>query len=145
MAAHRIPKYVISDQISPSPRWFAASSDTILLVHEACQGAVDDQARYLATMWGLLGSSDADPVSNSTESRGDKAAGLDPGSAPGPEKGVHKVGGVGHPGVSGKEGWAPLWEALGVLSVPRVTLGAGEIRRVPALAYRSRVLDSRQS
>lgn len=70
-------------------------------VADACHAAVDEYARELASSWGLV----------PPDTRHDH----EPHRSKHPERGEFT-----------KQKWAPLWETLGVLSAPTLTVGAGE-------------------
>lgn len=103
---------------------------------DACRAAVDDQARSLAVAWGLQSrnsnsstASVEDQCTMHYQGNGDPAADELPLVAETSGPGVGRAGSVGTwKGTRAKfERWAPPWEALGVLSVPAVALGAGEV------------------
>ena len=103
-------------------------------VAEACQAVVDDEALALASAWGLLpGDSLGEtegvlPGDSLGETEGVAAgaqAALSPGSTV-PGVSIGAGGGAVCGGGKGREKWTPLWEALGVLSMPSVSVGAGK-------------------
>ena len=93
---------------------------------------MDDEALALASEWGLL------PRDNSLgEAEEITASSLPGGTEPEAQaalspaliaRGVSTVTGSGavFAGGKGREEWAPLWEALGVLCMPSVSIGAGK-------------------
>lgn len=95
---------------------------------------MDDQALALASSWGLL------PRDSSLGEAEEVATSYHPPSGTVPEaqatrshttsiaRGVSigTGGGAVCGGDKGREEWAPLWEALGVLSMPSVSIGAGK-------------------
>lgn len=105
-------------------------------VANACRAAVDNHARTLAEAWGLISTNS--PAATTTDQSTVNYQGngypspvglpLSPESL-GPGVGATRTEDIGTwEGVEAKhEQWTTLWEALGVLSLPSVTVGAGEV------------------
>lgn len=132
----------------PIPRC-SLGSLAVTTVPEACQAAVDDQARALAAAWGLLsrsinsnisgdasddeavavakhvGQAVADgstPSSPSTAATGAASAGA--ARPAGNNCGDGGGGRAERGGGTSRKDWAPLWEAMAMLSAPSVSVGA---------------------
>lgn len=85
---------------------------------------MDDQARALAAAWGLLSSDNK----NNNHISGDSAASDHEAVTVAKRFGAANNGGgdggAETGGDAGRDDWAPLWEAMAMLSVPSVSVGA---------------------
>ncbi len=95
----------------------------VVTIAEACKVAVDDQARALAAAWGLLSYQGAGEGSGAADDEA-VAVGGPTGDTNGGGSGAGGTGGGGAGGGKSRAEWAPLWEAMGMLSVPAVSVGA---------------------
>lgn len=99
---------------------------------------MDDQAQALAAAWGLL-SSDNNNSNNNNHISGDSAASDNEAVSIAKQFGAADNGGGGgraERGVGGRrEDWTPLWEAMAMLSVPSVSVGAVGAGERPGLCW----------
>lgn len=124
---------------APSTPTFPRLTLRTVTVAEACQAAVDDQARALATAWGLISRDELANDSLAAREHGvttkeDRWGGQKleaPAASTDAARGL-AVGGGGTVAATRdqRKQWAALWETLAVLSLPRVAVGAGEPKSV---------------